>query len=74
MTKDKNATPQPFGDVLKDIKGGLEPHNFSKKMCESIENQVDINSAIKNLIQVSLKNDVNMQNTIKNINKQTYYL
>lgn len=36
-------------------------------MCESIKNQVDINSAIKKLVQDSLKDDVNMQNTIKNI-------
>jgi hypothetical protein len=67
MAKNKNLKTEVFGDVLQDIKGSFEPHNFSRKMCESIENQVDINSAIRNIIQVSLKDDVNMQNTIKSI-------
>ncbi len=40
---------------------------FSKKMCQAIEEQTDINNALTNKIQNSLQKDVTTQNEIKSI-------
>jgi hypothetical protein len=51
-----------------------ELKHFSKKMCQAIENQVDINCAIKELVKKSLKDDVDIEDTIKSIiDKHTVY-
>ena len=49
------------------IMEGEELKCFSKNMCQAIENQVDINCAIKELVKKSLKDDVYIEDTIKNI-------
>lgn len=47
---------------------------FSKKMCQAIEEQTDINNALTNKIQNSLQKDVTTQNEIKSIiDKHTVY-
>lgn len=49
------------------LKDNFEPHNLSKKICEAIKNQVDINLAIQEIIKKSLKDDITTQETIKSI-------
>ena len=44
-----------------------ELKHFSKKMCQAIEEQTDINNALTNKIQNSLQKDVTTQNEVKNI-------
>lgn len=62
----KNSkTPQ--AEVMENIRTDLQTHNFSKKMCQAIEEQTDINNALTNKIQNSLQKDVMTQNEIKNI-------
>ena len=67
MSKDKNDTAIPFYNEIQSIRYDFEPHNFSKRMCASIENQTDINSSIIKIIQNSLKENVSIQKTIKDI-------
>jgi len=41
--------------------------NLSKKICEALKEQTDINDVLKNLIKKSLKEDVETQEIIKDI-------
>jgi hypothetical protein len=54
-------------DELERLKKDIEPHNLSKIVCEAIKNQVDINLAIQEIINKSLKDNVSTQNIVKDI-------
>lgn len=64
MLKNSNA---PQAEVIENIRNDMQTHNFSKKMCQAIEEQTDINNALTNKIQNSLQKDVTTQNEVKNI-------
>jgi hypothetical protein len=64
MVKNSNA---PQAEVIETIQNDVQTHNFSKKMCQAIEEQTDINNALTNKIQNSLQKDVMTQNEVKNI-------
>ncbi len=68
MTKSKNTdVTSLFGDQIQGIKDDFQPHNFSKRMCASIENQTDINRAITKIVQDSLSENSSIQEIIKKI-------
>ena len=71
MVKNSNA---PQAEVIENIRNDMQTHNFSKKMCQAIEEQTDINNVLTNKIQNSLQKDVTTQNEVKSIiDKHTVY-
>lgn len=49
--------------------GNFEPHNLSKKICEAIKTQKDIDSSIKGVIKYSLGNDVDIRKMVQDLIK-----
>lgn len=71
MVKNSNA---PQAELIENIRNDMQTHNFSKKMCQAIEEQTDINNVLTNKIQNSLQKDVTTQNEVKSIiDKHTVY-
>ena len=68
MTKNvDNFNPK---DEIRLLKEGLEPHNLSKKICEAIENQKDIDKSIVGIINTALKNSLETRNLVKEVTKE----
>jgi hypothetical protein len=52
---------------IQNLKDDFEPHNLSKKICEAIKTQKDINIVIKEVVEDALKNDSNTQMLVKQL-------
>jgi hypothetical protein len=55
---------------IKSLKDDFEPHNLSKKICEAINNQKDVDRSIKSVIDFALEKDIDTRNIVKNIAKE----
>lgn len=53
------------------LKDDFEPHNLSKKICEAIKTQKDIDTSIKSILKEALENDICTQKIIKCLTKES---
>lgn len=49
------------------LKDSFEPHNLSKKICEAIDNQKDVDRAIQNIINTTLAKDIDTRKIVKEL-------
>jgi hypothetical protein len=70
MTVTKKPPTDDFNskDLLEKIDANLhQPDKFSKIFCETLDKQAHMQSSIKEIIKLSLKNDVDTQEIIRTI-------
>ena len=53
------------------LRSDFEPHNLSKKICEAIKSQKDIDIAIKGVIQDALEKDIDTRKVVKDLIKES---
>lgn len=49
------------------LKDNFEPHNLSKRICEAIDNQKDVDRAIQNIINTTLAKDIDTRKIVKEL-------
>lgn len=67
---DPTDTFDPATEIQR-LRDDFQPHNLSKKICEAIKTQIDINIILKEIISDAITNDLVMQRIFKTLIKET---